>query len=105
MRERPNRTVSKTVVPSGTVGSNPTPSAEPHDRGRSRIPESGHNHTGLENRCAFGHRGFKSHSLRQKLATLRAGAGVRPAVGALEAASPAAGAGAPLGPLRRRATP
>jgi hypothetical protein len=27
MRERPNRTVSKTVVPPGTVGSNPTPSA------------------------------------------------------------------------------
>ena len=27
MRERPNRTVSKTVVSTGTVGSNPTPSA------------------------------------------------------------------------------
>jgi predicted dienelactone hydrolase len=27
MRERPNRMVSKTIVPSGTVGSNPTPSA------------------------------------------------------------------------------
>jgi hypothetical protein len=27
MRERPNRTVSKTVVSQGTVGSNPTPSA------------------------------------------------------------------------------
>src|SRR5215210_2496064 len=29
MRERPNRMVSKTIVPSGTVGSNPTPSAKP----------------------------------------------------------------------------
>jgi hypothetical protein len=29
MRERPNRTVSKTVVSTGTVGSNPTPSAPP----------------------------------------------------------------------------
>src|SRR5262249_2646474 len=27
MRERPNRMVSKTIVPPGTVGSNPTPSA------------------------------------------------------------------------------
>jgi hypothetical protein len=27
MRERPNRTVSKTVEPPGSVGSNPTPSA------------------------------------------------------------------------------
>ena len=29
MRERPNRMVSKTIVPPGTVGSNPTPSATP----------------------------------------------------------------------------
>jgi hypothetical protein len=28
MRERTNRTVSKTVVSQGTVGSNPTPSAK-----------------------------------------------------------------------------
>src|SRR5437870_5460200 len=36
MRERPNRTVSKTVVPPGTVGSNPTPSA--HLGGRGTLP-------------------------------------------------------------------
>jgi len=33
VRERPNRTVSKTVVPPGTVGSNPTPSASQRHRG------------------------------------------------------------------------
>jgi tRNA(adenine34) deaminase len=34
MRERPNRAVSKTVVPPGTVGSNPTPSAGARHLGR-----------------------------------------------------------------------
>src|SRR4051812_26694460 len=40
MRERPNRTVSKTVEPPGSVGSNPTPSALRAGHGPLRGPSA-----------------------------------------------------------------
>ena len=54
MRERTNRTVSKTVVSQGTVGSNPTPSAgavrsdntDTHIRGEALRPLGPSAHTG-----------------------------------------------------------
>jgi hypothetical protein len=54
MRERTNRTVSKTVVSQGTVGSNPTPSAKcgwPHWVDRI-LPRHEEGHRPMMQRCA-----------------------------------------------------
>ena len=50
MRERTNRTVSKTVVSQGTVGSNPTPSAK-----NSRVSDAVDRLSGPKHAARHGH--------------------------------------------------
>jgi hypothetical protein len=75
MSERFKETVLKTVVPSGTVGSNPTRSGQ---RGRWRDARAAESGSLLRSYTPKGYRGFESPSLRIRFSSIRMDGGFEP---------------------------